>query len=226
MGKNLSALLKKVFLGSLSGIATSNSISASDKMNDFSSDLIADRFETSLIKKNDLKPKLILKKIIGNEVSLISHRSHRSHSSHRSHYSSSSGTGTGTGTGTGGVPQSKPSSPPEYQKPIQTQPDTIQSNPGLKPGENFKPKKDSTSGSLKLGSRTLKKGMSGTDVTELINILIKKKYLKLNNGATKVSGSSIFSQLVEDAVKNFQTDNGLPSDGICNASTIYYLKNK
>ena len=68
--------------------------------------------------------------------------------------------------------------------------------------------------------------MSGTDVTELVNILLRKEYLKLDGGGTQVTGSYNFDEIIKGAVKKFQSDNGLTSDGICNSATIYYLKNK
>ncbi|GGC50075.1 hypothetical protein GCM10011386_47930 [Parapedobacter defluvii] len=77
---------------------------------------------------------------------------------------------------------------------------------------------------LKLGARTLKLGMSGTDVTELINIFLKKKYLKLDDGRTQVTGSYTYDETIEATVKQFQIDNGMKADGVCGALTVYYLK--
>ena len=78
----------------------------------------------------------------------------------------------------------------------------------------------------KLGSRTLKRDMTGYDVTELINILLEKKYLVLESGENKVAGQYTYTVVVENAVKEFQKDVGLKADGICGTVTIYYLKNK
>lgn len=68
--------------------------------------------------------------------------------------------------------------------------------------------------------------MTGYDVTELINILIKKQYLKLENDQLEMTGVHLFDEIVENAIKRFQEDNGLTVDGICGQTTIYYLKNK
>ena len=68
--------------------------------------------------------------------------------------------------------------------------------------------------------------MAGTDVTELINILLQKKYLKLDNGGTYVYGIYTYDKTIEDAVKKFQLDKGLTADGHCGPMTIYYLKNR
>ena len=78
---------------------------------------------------------------------------------------------------------------------------------------------------MSLGDRNLKLGMSGSDVTQLINILIKKGYLKLENGETTVSGTYTYDETIEAVVKKFQKDNGLDSDGECGPTTTYYLKN-
>lgn len=66
--------------------------------------------------------------------------------------------------------------------------------------------------------------MSGTDVTELINILLKKKYLKLEDDGTSVVGSYTYDETIEATVKQFQVDNGVKADGICGPLTIYHLK--
>jgi murein L,D-transpeptidase YcbB/YkuD len=69
--------------------------------------------------------------------------------------------------------------------------------------------------------------MKGLDVTELINILLKKKYLVLGDPTqTTVSGEYTFDDVVENAVKEFQTHSSLEASGIVDNTTIYYLKNK
>jgi len=193
----LAALLKKVFLGSLAGIVTGNSNTANNYSHEFNLDEGENNLEYRFNKKMDLSPKLLLKIGSDNEWSFTSHRSHRSHQSHRSHYSSYTG---------GSNTQSK-------------------SNSGIQPNYNSDSTKTITP-ALKLGSRTLKNGMSGTDVTELINILLKKQYLKLDDGGTQVTGVYTYDDTVEGAVKKYQEDNSLTADGICGSTTIYYLKNK
>lgn len=201
MSNKLTNLLRKVFFSSLAGITASNTTIASPTINLLYPNNGESKIEYSSIRKPDLIPQLLLKKKINEDWTFISHRSHRSHSSHRSHYSSYSGSSNGN--------------------------NTQNSNPGIRPNYN-----DSTNGSnvtttsLQLGSRTLRLGMSGTDVTELVNILLRKNYLKLDNGGTVVTGSYNYDEIIEGAVKKFQTDNGLTSNGICDSATIYYLKNR
>lgn len=77
-----------------------------------------------------------------------------------------------------------------------------------------------------LGSRILKLGMKGLDVTELINILIKKKYVILEDNSTELTGEYLFDETVEKAVKAFQKDNSLTETGIVDSTTVFYLKNK
>tara|TARA_R110002167_G_scaffold134051_7_gene319391 strand:+ start:10903 stop:11493 length:591 start_codon:yes stop_codon:yes gene_type:complete len=196
MSTNLSKLLKKVFIGSMAGISTTSAGHAEESEVIFNYSKDTHDIESNVNKKIDFTPKLILK-INNNRLSFMSHRSHRSHSSHRSHYSSSSGSS--------GTPSSK-------------------QNSGIKP--NFLEKPKAISPVLQLGSRTLKLGMKGTDVTELINILLQKKYLVLEDGGTNVTGIYEYDQTIEDTIKRFQEDNGITVDGICAATTIYYLKNK
>lgn len=196
MTNKLSNLLRKVFLSSLAAIAASNTSGNNNKLV-FQPVEDDNKVESLSNRKADLSPKLLLKKAINDEWTFMSHRSHRSHSSHRSHYSSYSGGGSGTST--------------------------PKSNSELKPNYN---NSSTTTITLQLGSRTLKRGMSGTDVTELVNIFLKKKYLKLDNGETQVTGTYTYDETIEGAVKKYQSDNGLTSDGICGPTTIYYLKNK
>lgn len=202
MKSKLSLLLRKVFLGSLAGIASGNTNAANNTIIEPTSKEQDNKIVSLFKKPVDLTPKLLLKKNSSNEWFAMAHRSHRSHSSHRSHYSSSSG-------GSYTPPTNSGSS----------------GNAGLSPGSNYN-NSSSTTTVLKLGSRTLKRGMSGTDVTELVNLLLKKQYLKLDGGATQATGTYTYDATVEGAVKKFQADNGLTADGECGATTIYYLKNK
>jgi len=68
--------------------------------------------------------------------------------------------------------------------------------------------------------------MSGSDVTELINILIKKGYLKVESGDSKVYGTYNYDETIEATVKKYQKDNNLISDGTCGPATTYHLLNK
>jgi len=73
---------------------------------------------------------------------------------------------------------------------------------------------------IDLGDRVLKSGMRGTDVTQLINILIDKKYLR----GSLLKGSSLFDESVRTAVVAFQKATGIDTDGIVNTQTVYFLK--
>ncbi len=203
--KKLFGLFHKVFLSSLGSIIAANASasdeSITDKMvftfleDDNSCDLITDI-------KHDLSPKLLLKiSATGDEWSVDAHRSHRSHQSHRSHYSSSSGHASHFShysSSTGG---------------------TQQNSGTTKPTTSTTTKK-----SYKLGDRTLYKDMKGADVTEALNLLVKKKYLYFTDGSTQAFGESAFDETMESAVKSFQKDHGLKDDGIIGTTTVYYLK--
>lgn len=213
MKNNLSSLLRKIFLSSLAGIVSSNIKAANETIIESSFNEGENAIVTSFKGVVDLTPKLILKKNRSNELFTMAHRSHRSHSSHRSHYSSSSG-------GSYQPTTNSSSSRGSYQ-PSSTSGLYKSSN-----NSNVSSNVVNISRVLKLGSRTLKKGMSGTDVTELVNILLTKKYLKLDSGGTQVTGIYLYDEIIEGAVKDFQADHGITPDGVCGSTCIYYLKNQ
>jgi hypothetical protein len=215
MKSDLSMLLKKVFFTSLAGIMAKE-VNGGAAV-DISSYHNVDENTTLTIEKvSNLQPKLLLKQNSNEEWSVLAHRSHRSHSSHRSHYSSStSGTNRSSGSGSSGSSSgagSGASGGTGWPAPIVSPAKSRQTNSGI------------SATALKLGSRTLKRGMSGTDVTELVNILLKKKYLKLENDETQVTGSLIYDETIEATVEQFQKDNKLTVDGVCGPLTVFYLK--
>lgn len=210
MASKLSTLLRQIFYSSVASIAATNSAKAnSEAVNSNALSNYQPKVEILTAKKTDLTPKLILKRSINNDFYAVSHRSHRSHSSHRSHYSSSSGGGY--------TPSSTPRKTPVM--PAHTPPKTTPTPPSKDKGLKFK------ADTLHLGDRTLKLGMTGTDVTELVNILRKKWYL-VQEGDSTATGIHKYDSVIEAAVKKFQLNHGLTSNGICDPTTIYYLKKK
>lgn len=148
--------------------------------------------------QGNLELKLRLKPSSNEEgYEAVAHRSHRSHSSHRSHYSSRS-------SGSYSPPRSSGSSSAT---------------------STYTPSSTTTtaSNSVALGTRTLKLGMEGTDVKELILLLINKGYYVLPESHT-LKDKEVFDLLVEAAVKKLQKDKGLDEDGIVGASTLFYIK--
>jgi hypothetical protein len=237
MNEKLSSLIKKIFLTSVASIGANEGMSKDIESYNIpfeKSELRVDLKE--IIHK---KPKLLLTKSLGNSWELIAHRSHRSHSSHRSHYSGSSSSsrsstsssrssGSGTSSNSSrslGVTSSPSTSytPPDYSNnSLQSQLNSSQTNNNSSNSNTL----SLTPTNLKLGDRTLKKGISGSDVTELINVLLKKGYVKLENGDMEVTGVHTFDETVEAVMKRFQSNNGLTNDGICGPLTIYYLLNR
>lgn len=195
-------ILKGAFLTSMAALTSVDSYADSD--NSFHSKTVTklDAEITKADKRNLLQKKLLLKFNNDNSTyTLASHRSHRSHSSHRSHYSHYS---------------SSSSSSSESSSPSNSVKNTNEYNRTSINSDSSKV--------YKLGDRLLKKGMIGADVTELLNILITKKYITPKVDAPKVAtGNHEFTQLIEDAVKDFQKDFKLKADGIVGPSTIYYL---
>ncbi len=131
-----------------------------------------------------------------------SHRSHSSHSSHRSssgsgsHYSHSSHISSSYSSGSSSTTQSSLYS-------TQT------------------PKK--TIANYELGDRTLKKGLYGHDMEELITLLENNLYLR-KGIAKKQSGYWLYNDDVKSAVERFQTDASLPVNGETDSKTASSLK--
>ena len=143
---------------------------------------------------HDLSPKLIIQFNDDESYDATSHRSHRSHSSHRSHYSSRSGTTTKKAKSNNNV---------------------------ILPS---KPKTTTSTVKYTLGDRIIKDGMSGEDVTEMINLLVKKGYLELKDGQKTVEGIYKYEGVIVEAIKSFQKDNNLIPDGIITKNLVYLLK--
>lgn len=227
MKSKLSDLLKKMFLSSMASIVAHNTIAADRALT------IEHNFgnnkerEFSLSTRKDLSPKLLLKQNSSSEWAIISHRSHRSHSSHRSHYSSTSSSSSSRSSNT----RSSRSSTSTTSRPLGINSSSSSSNNSI-PARIITPTPPASNHlkisptELNLGDRNLKLGMSGSDVTQLINILIKKGYLKLENGDPKVYGTYTYDETIEATVKKYQLNNGLKSDGVCGSSTTYHLLHK
>ena len=213
MKSNLTSLIKKVFFSSVAGILSHDTTHAGPSI-EFTT-LENNDHELAAHKILDLSPKLLLKQNKNSQWFVMAHRSHRSHSSHRSHYSSTSGSTTRSTSSptrsSGSSTNSSSSSSNSTTSPYLLNTNSVKVNSGL------------SATTLKLGDRNLKLGMSGSDVTQLINILIKKGYLKLENQETQVTGSYTYDETIEAVVKQYQKDKGLVSDGTCGVTTTYYL---
>ena len=69
----------------------------------------------------------------------------------------------------------------------------------------------------------IKPKMFGSDVTQLINILLKKKYLIREDNLTVVEGLQTYEGAVITAIKEFQRLNNLPVDGMIGSKTVLKL---
>jgi hypothetical protein len=153
--------------------------------------LVSDASHARELTVRQARPKVLLRALSATAVGLFSsHRSHRSHSSHRSHYSSSSG-GGGSSTPAPAKPKSAPSA-----SAVDT-PTTRQ-----------------------LGSRTLRKGMRGSDVEQLILLMVRRDLLK----AGQIPSEDVFTDTMEIAVKQFQASRGIAADGVVDYRTALLLK--
>lgn len=194
MREKLSDLVRRVLSGS---VLLSAGNSAMLAVPPAEPEILAPPSETGAVDAGDevvvraSRPRLVLKRAAENSVELISsHRSHRSHSSHRSHYSSSGAPATPT--------------TPARPRPETTRVQTKAPAP-LGPA---------------LGSRILVKGMKGSDVMELMRLLVAHSYLT----RSEMSADSLFTDKVESAVKMFQIARGVAADGKVGPTVAILLK--
>lgn len=203
------SILKTILLSSLATLMSDNPDAKSNYIS-ISKDDINNDILLPFKHKNDLSLKLRLNLSNSGEWSFDSHRSHRSHSSHRSHYSSNNGHYSHFSSATG-----------TNKKETKKETNSLDEKEKVK--KNQVPNSNE---SYSLGDRTLYKGMKGTDVTEMANILIKKGYLKFSDGTLLATGVYEYDNIIFNAVKEFQKNNGLKSDGVVGTSTVFYLKKK
>ncbi len=71
-----------------------------------------------------------------------------------------------------------------------------------------------------LGDRLLRKGMYGSDVTQLKNILIDKAFLE----KPFCKGKTDFNTEIEQALKKFQDSIEIEATGEVDTQTLYFLK--
>ena len=151
------------------------------------------------------RPKVLLRALGAPRVALLS--SHRAHRSHSSHYSSRGG---------GGGSSSGPTPPPRRD----TTPSKPRTPASPRPLGEFG--SVGAGDSAALGSRILRRGMTGKDVDQLILLLVKGKLL----ATMDIPQSSLFTEEVERAVKKFQADEKIPADGAVDYRTLLLLRLK
>lgn len=207
MKTNFQKIIKKIFLTSLGTLGVSQATEAITIENNIS-EANGNGLQLKENKENDLSQKFVLKFGGDNSYLIAGHRSHRSHQSHRSHYSSSSG-------GSSSSSRSKSSSSGTSS--------SVRNNNSASGTSGYTlPAQNKV---YKLGDRILKRGMRGHDVTELLNILVAKKYIIPKEGTEQIAtGEFEFTELIEDSVKKFQEDCALTCDGIVGTTTVYHLK--
>lgn len=198
MNEKLRRLVKKIMVGAVASISTTF-ISTHAKINEIKNTHPSKQTELTKYDFNqeNESPQLVLKK--PSKFGLISnifHRSHRSHSSHSSHYSSHN------------TPKEEKPKTEEKQSLFQEKKKEPRQSQGTMENQMI----------YELGSRVLEKGMKGTDVAELQDILNKKGY--------KVNLSGEFGTSTEEAVEKFQKDKQIDITGKVDVLTLYYLKKK
>lgn len=182
----------------------------------------------SRLRRLKYKPQLVLKLNLANPLAskAMMHTSHRSHSSHSSHYSSSGG-GHSSHTSHSShyssssyTPSSGGSSTPSYSTPSYSTPSYA--TPSAPATRRRTTSKTSTvypqvmTTTYALGDRVLKLGDRGVDVVALQQLLILANY--------EITASGVFGLATNAAVKDFQTAQGLPADGVVGAQTLRALQ--
>lgn len=71
-----------------------------------------------------------------------------------------------------------------------------------------------------LGDRVLKKGMKGTDVTQLKNLLMEKGFMK----GEHTNFATLFDDLLENVIMAIQKTAGIEVTGEVNKETLAYIK--
>lgn len=130
---------------------------------------------------------------------------HRSHSSHRSHYSSRGGH----------------ASHYSHSSHYSSSTSTHYSSSSSASSSYVAPKK--TYKDYSLGDRTITRGLYGSDVDNLVTLLVAKRYLK-NTAVTQKSGYAMVDGEIESAVKHFQKDSGVSADGKVTSTLAASLK--
>jgi len=188
MKEKLNSLVKKILLGATAVLTTTPVQGLDNTTGEINHSTINTEISVSKFNKFSKTPKLVLNKAINAIYAGIGHGSHASHSSHSSHYSSSTPTTT---------TDDKTNAQDKSKTPGSTDPQKI---------------------SYELGSRTLKWGMTGTDVAALQDSLISKGY------DIEITGT--LNLATEEALKDFQKKNNIEPNGILDVKTLYYLKKK
>jgi murein L,D-transpeptidase YcbB/YkuD len=174
----------------------------------------------SRLRRLKYKPQLVLKLNLANPLAskAMMHTSHRSHSSHSSHYSSSSG---GHSSHTSHSSHYSSSSYTSYSTPSYSTPSYISPSKPVTRRRSAAKKTttvypESVTTTYALGDRVLKLGDRGLDVVALQQLLIIANY--------EITASGIFGLATNAAVKDFQTAQGLPADGVVGAQTLSALQ--
>lgn len=197
MKKNFRKLFRGIFLTSMTSLANTHGAEAMPKYLIADNDNDDDVVELSKI-KNVNSVKLLLKFSGSDDYELAAHRSHSSHRSHRS--------GSGGGHYSHMSHSSHSSSSSHYSSATSSSSSSRSSR------------------TYSLGERTIRHGVSGLDVKELSDLLLKHDYITTSDLDKDTDGHIRCNTTMTKAIKSFQQDAKLTADGIAGNTTIQKLK--
>lgn len=225
MKKTFKELFKGIVTSSIAAIAGTHGANAAPVVS-FSDDQEDALKEEIGSVKTDLSNKLLLNITSDDDYYLTghrshsSHRSHRSHSSHRSgssHYSSSHSSHYSSTSTSKSKSTSKSSSSTSSSTSTSTSGSTSTST-----SNRLSSSPINTSNQV-YGSRVLKKGMSGSDVTKTSDYLVKLGYLQFAMLKKDTRGNVVYDDNMVKAVQAYQKDKELLEDGELAKGTATYL---
>ena len=198
MSKKLNEITKKVIYGATAAIAamipTKAETVALKNIEKSQQDLAT----VTSDKKTEMESLLLYRSnnvTSDNILFHTSHSSHSSHASHVSHYSGSTSTSTNKSDTT--------SEAKKTVKPANESNNQISNEPTLV---------------KKFGSRQLEKGMDGTDVADLQELLFKKGY--------DIKVTAVYDDKTVAAIKKFQKSKNIDETGKMDILTLWHLQHE
>lgn len=206
MKKSANKIIRKVLLGAVASIMYPTDASATIEQTIPNQEGLSDGNDemVNALQRKTMKDVLRIKS--NGEMMLIA--GHHSHSSHASHSSHSSGSGGGG----------------HYSHRSHVSSSTGSYGSGST-YSTYSTRTTQTTKTYRLGDRTIKLGDKGDDVKEVVQLLVKNKYIR-QSWVVENNGETIYTDSISEAIKRFQRDaNVTGANGEVDWTTQYRLKN-